>query len=131
MIAAAVAGTTDVSLASEEIITPEAWNSVRSAPDTVIVTPYSLPVMDQGNTTGVTDTTIQVAWTDSNPDESWFKIERGDDTCANFVEIGQTAGPDIYSYIDTGADLPGGVLEYNTTYCYQSQTAASLCACTW
>ncbi|MBU0479546.1 MAG: DUF2341 domain-containing protein [Proteobacteria bacterium] len=131
MVAVAGPGTMGITLGAEESTPVEVWNSLRSDSDTVITALHSQPVMDQSTTIGVTESSIQVGWNDINPDESWFRIERGDETCANFDEIGQTAGQDIFTYLDTGADLPDGALAYNTTYCYRVQAHKDGAACDW
>ena len=61
---------------------------------------------------------ITVTWTDGNPDESFFEIQRAlwNDTqqqCESWASIGTTAGPDIFTYTDNTG------LSHNTTYCYR------------
>lgn len=127
----AVATSPVVTVGAEEIPAVEIWNSARSSSDSATTALYSQPAMDQVNTRGLTETTIQVAWTDINPDESYFRIYRGAADCTGFTEIGQTAGPDIFTFTDTGADLAGGQLPYNTTYCYQVQAHKETGYCNW
>ena len=61
--------------------------------------------------TRVSEVRINLAWQDNSNDETNFKIERGDNTCANFVEVA-TVASNVTTYSDSG-------LLFGSTYCYQ------------
>ncbi|MBI5203469.1 MAG: fibronectin type III domain-containing protein, partial [Nitrospirae bacterium] len=73
--------------------------------------------------TAVTDTQVDLSWTDNTTDETGFKIERcAGDGCADFLQIGTTAS-NISTYSDLTA-LP------STTYCYRVR-AYKTATCNW
>jgi hypothetical protein len=97
------------------------WNSGYSNTDSAATPALNAP--DGFIATAVTDTEIDLSWTDNSADESVFKIERCEGSgCSSFVQL-DTVGSDITAYSDAG-------LTPATTYCYRVRAGKSA-TCGW
>ncbi|MEW6217991.1 MAG: DUF2341 domain-containing protein [Thermodesulfobacteriota bacterium] len=112
-------------LGSEEVAPVRAWTSGRSNVATATTATPTAP----GILTATADNESQVTltWSDANPDESSFVVERGDASCSNWADAGTTAGPNIFTFTDTNA---GAGLAHNTTYCFRVRAHKSS-SCPW
>ncbi|MBI5141144.1 MAG: DUF2341 domain-containing protein [Nitrospirae bacterium] len=103
--------------------TSPAWTSSWSASASASTPSPSAP---SGLTvTATADTKTELAWTDTNQDETVFRVERCVDTgggCANFAEVGTSAGATT-AYADSAVAA-------STTYCYRIR-AGKTAVCGW
>ncbi len=85
----------------------EPWNSEYG--NVVAINTLTIAEPTLLTVTRVNETRVDLSWSDSNTDETNFRVERGDANCANFTEI---ATPTATSYTDNN-------LGTGTTYCYR------------
>ncbi len=93
------------------------WSNLASATTPTPTVPSGLTA------TAATDTAIDLVWTETNADETGFKIERcAGDGCTDFAEIG-AVGPSVTAYQDATA-------QPSITYCYRVR-AYKTTTCGW
>ncbi len=79
------------------------------------LTPISVPT--SFSATAISDSQINLSWTDNSTGESGFKIERATGSCSGFSQIA-TVNSNLEVYSDTG-------LFAGTTYCYRVRAYTS------
>lgn len=96
------------------------WQSAYSGTASATTTTPVAPVL---TATRGTEVQANLSWTDGNPDETGFSIERCTGAgCTDFTEVG-TAGPNVTTYNDAGLNI-------NTSYRYRVKVFKTA-ACSW
>ncbi len=97
------------------------WDSGYSNQDETTTTAKAAPTVFTA--TRISETQINLAWTDNTPSETGFRIERcSGASCSNFTEI-TTVGTNVTSYNNTG-------LTFSTDYTYRVR-AYKTSTCGW
>lgn len=98
---------TNYSYRVRSVNTSVPWNS--NYGNVVSVNTLTIAVPASLTATRVNEIRVDLSWSDTNTDETNFRVERGDAACSNFTEIAATT---TTSYTDNSLGADG-------TYCYR------------